>query len=190
MAISVEGWADAGAAIPEVLRPIFEHYVLGTLAVGVSSRSRGFVNELGIVTKLRAEEWLELLEKYASIDLKADTSEVEEVAASQSTPWDADVYYAYLGHRKVVVPSSKDVPSGEEPIAKNQLGKIDGFYRHLRNALAHGRFRLVEAEDGPRLFFFDLYNHKSLSAIGLVPIASLDKLREEACRRIAENANR
>lgn len=187
MTISVEGWADAGTAIPKVLEPIFEHYLLGTLAVGVSARSRGFIEELGIVTAAEADDWLKRLEECVAIDPKKKTSEVEEVVALRPVAWEGDTYCTYRRHDHVGVPSGEKAPSGADPIAKSQLKKIDGFYRHLRNALAHGRFRLVGEEGAVRLFYFDLDNQKRLTAVGLVPTASLNELREEACRRIAEN---
>lgn len=72
MAIEYSSWCTTDTSIPDDLVPIFERFLLGSMAIGASVKTRGFMEELGIANSVLAENLLS--------QMKGDSIEIGSVS--------------------------------------------------------------------------------------------------------------
>ena len=165
MDIDYLGWIPEDCHLDENRAWIVEKYLLKSLAVGASKRSRGFIDELEIRHSSSAEALLKRLESDDfRFDFKNNAHEVESyVVELEGLPWELGEYYVCTRSDKkalidavseldeyIAVDSSSLADEGL-PQIKERFREVDAVFRHLRNAIAHGCFR-YEAGDQPALF--------------------------------------
>ncbi|MCI5950397.1 MAG: hypothetical protein SOX20_03990 [Parolsenella sp.] len=185
-------WADASLKITDELIPIFERYLLHSLATGASSMGQSCIDALSLCNSAIAMGYLKRLE---AIGLKCSfvgsSSEVDSfVEKLGDKPWEADPFFVCIRSvRTETIQRIHELREYQEVAAsavskevgnmvKRRFIEVDSLFRHLRNALAHGRFRV----NGTNLFFFDLkQDGKSLSCCALVPLSTLNEWYEVSC---------
>ena len=196
MAIDTSSWIQSNTEISDGLRPIFERYLLACPAIGTSQLSNGFIQDLNIRTSAVATEWLRQLDPgRATIQFTDKVEQANELIALKQAEghlFGPDEYYiCYRSERNAVHDIIQSLPEYSET-SQSKLGKkatdsikrrffeVDALYTHIRNALAHGRFRFFEEEKA--LFFFDRSaGDKNLSAAGLLRTETLDCWYTKAC---------
>lgn len=194
MAIDTSNWSSPKpASIPLELVPVFERYLLGTLATDCSRMGNDFIPTLSLSYSSYAESYLNRMREHLNISFKDSSADVEnEVNTWTVDPWTLDPFYICTRTENVKTKNQverlaeyqgmADTKISEEvgPLIKRRFHEIDSIYRHLRNALAHGCFRLVNHCEGNRLFFYDLSGN-SLTCVALVPLSTLEKWYSLAC---------
>lgn len=192
-------WSDKPEHLDENMVRLYERFLLGTLATGASKMSDGFISELGISSSLLAESYLTKLSGESfSFDFKDSAADVEKaVAEFKCSPWDEGLDPYFIATRTEKDETVKQIKSlteyrevkntglGEEatPLIKRRFIEVDSVYRHLRNALAHGCFRVL-TESSPaneKLFFYDVDRNDAVSCCALVSVAMLDDWYQVAC---------
>lgn len=194
MAIDTSNWSSPKpASISLELVPVFERYLLGTLATGCSRMSNDFIPTLSLNYSSYAEGYLSRMREHLNVSFKDSSADVEkEVCTWTVDPWDCDPFYICIRSDNPKTTSQVEhlaeyrdaadtkISSEAEPLIKRRFHEIDSIYRHLRNALAHGCFRLVDHCEGNRLFFYDLSGN-SLTCVALVPLSILEEWYSLAC---------
>ena len=200
IAVDYSTWSVKPDHLDENMVRLYERFLLGSLATGASKMSSDFISALGITTTALAEGYLtKLAGEKICFDFKELAADVEEaVTELGADPWDATLpsYFIAVRSAKDELDSqiqslpeykeAKDKNLGKEvtPLIKRRFFEIDTIYRRLRNALAHGCFRLIAAGDQEeeRLFFYDIDTKGNVSCCSLVPFAMLDQWYEASCR--------
>lgn len=178
---------------------LYERFLLGTLATGASKMSDSFISVLGISSSLLAESYLTRLSGEGVVfDFKDSAADVEKaVGEFACSPWDEGLDPYFIATRTEKDEAVKQIKSlseyreaentglGEEatPLIKRRFIEVDSVYRHLRNALAHGCFRVL-TESGPsnkKLFFYDIDRNDAVSCCALVSFAMLENWYQVAC---------
>ena len=185
-------WADASLKITDELIPIFDRYLLHSLATGASSMGQSCIDALSLCNSAIAFGYLKRLEVIGlKCSFAGSTSEVDSyVEKLGDKPWEADPFFVCIRSARTetiqrihelreyqeVAASAVSEEVGE--IVQRRFIEVDSLFRHLRNALAHGQFRV----NGTNLFFFDLkQDGKSLSCCALVPLSTLNEWYEVSC---------
>ncbi len=185
-------WVDASIGITNQLVPIFERYLLRSLATGVSAMGESCIDALSLANSSIALGYLTRLKE---IGLKCDfvgtSKEVADHVESLGTaPWTADPFFVCIrsenSETKKRISNLKEyqevadsaVSQEVGPLVRRRFYEVDSIFRHLRNALAHGCFRV----SGKNLFFFDLkQDNDLLSCCALVPFSVLEDWYELSC---------
>lgn len=193
----IQSWVDEGSSIPEQLVPIFERFLLGSVSVGVSKRTSGFIDELNLVNSQLVTVFLKKMEDNEfQFEFKRNASEVEKAIENNSNqPWDD-------GEKYICVPSSKKELSTAidnlheikelessvlredvKEIVRARFNELDAIFRHLRNALAHGCFRYINSSKNGNgsIFFFDINSSGDVSAIATLSLERLDSWYNLIC---------
>lgn len=168
--------------ISDEVKCLFEWFVLGTPAIGVSKRSEGFIKYISITTTLDAEslfsyltdnEKIEITVFDASSDLESAVKAKEMV---RSEFWEEGefVYFVRTENEEAnkQIKELEEYRSAEQSalmheqtsIIKRRFFNIDALFRHMRNALAHGCFVEFDRQGSVSYFMFDINQYGKLSA--------------------------
>lgn len=190
-------WSIKPKHIEGHLAILFERFLLGTLAVGASRMGTGFIEALNISNSAMAQAYLERMRKIGfEPQFKDSASEVEEAIVELGCdPWNRNLGAYYFGTRSEKEETLSEIKALPEyiqskesklaaeatPLIKRRFVEIDSIYRHLRNALAHGCFRLLEREKAPDIFFYDIDRNGSVSCCAVLPFDVLEALHRLNC---------
>ena len=169
---------------------LFEWYVLGTPAINVSKRSKGFIQAAHIDTTLAAEAFFNSLNENAfSIQVLDNSSDLEtkinELQKHNSEFWlDGELALMVRGDKADAVKAVKQLSeyrraeasalkTEQTTIVIRRFLNIDTLFRHIRNALAHACFFEFELNTEQAIFMFDLNQSGNLSAVFSLSISRL-----------------
>ena len=193
-------WSARPMEYPEDLIRIIDRFLFGSLALGASEMSKGFIRALDVTFSSEAQA---VVERFGdeSFDLRffdSATSLEEELGnrCSNADPWDCGEYYFCTRSNKAN--AKGEIENLEEYKKVNRAGikreathdvkrrffELDSVFRHLRNALAHGCFRYIAKDDASMhekaLFVYDLSGSK-ISAAGLLSVSRLNSWYSDLC---------
>ena len=154
---------------------IIQEFLLGTPALDVSYRSRGFINRFAIKDSADAETLFAYLMDGVnyfpnnSLGYASSASEVEKLLEERDL---LDGRFWLRGEFAVFVVSSRtktQVSSIVEQMSSNNHGLkaqkrklvkkkfelVDSLFRHIRNSLAHGSFQVVATDAGDAIILQD-----------------------------------
>lgn len=171
---------------------LFEWYVLGTPAINVSRRSKGFIQSAHIDTTLNAEALFNSLsDKDFSIQVLDKSSDLEakirELQNHNSNFWlDGELAFMVRGGKADAVKAIQklsEYKKAEASALKNEQTtivtrrflNIDTLFRHIRNALAHACFFEFELNGKSAFFLFDLNQSENLSAVFSLSFSRLER---------------
>ena len=180
-------WVTKPAKIPPEMVPVYERYLLGSLATDASLMGHDCVRVLSLKNSSIAKGYLARLEEIGLAPDFVDSSEEvgNYILNMDGMPWEQSPYLVMTRSEntkllKQIVElneyreaASSKVANEVEPMIKRRFQEVDALFRHIRNALAHGCFKYLESSDS--LFFFYLKQDKSgVSCIGLERIKTFD----------------
>lgn len=179
----------------EDLAWIFDKFLVSSLAVGVSARSEGFIRELFVTHSVEAEQIINDLLAGLIYEICDKTQEIPSWIEGHSDLFgqnDQEFYVFYrteAGATRTALGELKEhkevkVRSHNETATKNierRFFELDALYRHIRNALAHGRFAI--SSQGKSISFIDLNSNENVSAVARLSIARLKRWYQYACTR-------
>lgn len=185
---------------------LFEWYVLGTPAINVSRRSKGFIQSAHIDTTLGAEALFNSFnEKDFSIQVLDKSSDLEviikELQNHSSDFWldgelalmvrgeQADAVKAIQKLSEYKTAETSALKNEQTTIVKRRFLNIDTLFRHIRNALAHACFFEFELNCKPAFFLFDLNQSENLSAVFSLSFSRLERWHNQL-ERLARTAER
>ena len=189
--IDVSKWARVGETkLSDNAMHLFEWFVLGTPAIGLSKRSAGFIRGAHIHTTLDAEALFNVLNDQPSFIRIFDSSaalrtEVAKLEQQKTDFWvDGEQVFMVKGDSNSATDEIKKLPEYERakssPLKQEQTKivvqrflNIDTLFRHMRNALAHGCYFEFEMSDQPAFFLFDINQYKELSAVFSITFSRL-----------------
>lgn len=198
MPIDIENWAEKPHRWSNELYLIIQNFLLKSLAYNTTHMTDSFINTFGINNATEAEALRDRIMQ--SIDMKIkfhDTAKKLEESLhnmENSTPWLGGEFYECVicknselekklnymqNHKK----NNSRLEVEVNKITKIRYFEVDTIYRHIRNALAHGCFRITRNN---KVFIFDLNDKGSLSACGLISFDHLNNLYQMGCN-IAEH---
>ena len=179
----------------EDMQMLFEEFLIGSPAIGTSLLSQDFidgqhVNTTAVAIALRDKLVGDI--PYKSFVSSSGLCEhVATLVASDASIWkQGEFAYFCLSFSKKAEEKIKglrdysqaDVAGvGDEAaeIVLQRFKEVDALYRHLRNSLAHGGFKVVETETGAGLFTHDFNTSGNLSAVMFLKIERLRKWVEK-----------
>lgn len=180
---------------------IVDRYLLGSLAIGVSQMSRSFIEALDVTLSVEAETIVKQLAgeslDMVFFDSAAELKEKFESLQIENSPWEHEEYFYCIRTNKAEartkVESLKEYEKAnrqglkEEATSqiKRRFYELDSIFRHLRNALAHGCFRYIDASDsifGKSMFFFFDLNSEKVTSIGVLSVERLSLWYTSLCR--------
>ena len=185
-------WVDASIGITKQLVPIFERYLLRSLATGASAMGESCIDALSLSNSTIALGYLTRLE---GIGLKCNfvctSKEVADyVECLGAAPWTAEPFFVCIrsekSETKKKISNLKEYQEVADSAVSQEVGalvqrrfyEVDSIFRHLRNALAPGCFRVSDKN----LFFFDLKQDSDLlSCCALVPFSVLEDWYKLSC---------
>lgn len=184
------GWSDEMSCI-------VKRYLFRSPAYGVSRMAESFTDSMRITQSALAEAMLERIKEKIEIEPAFFDSgpEVEKALDKYGeSPWnkEEDFYICTRTNKdslreaieKTAESSVKEVPGLGSDATKNILrryNELDAMYRHIRNAIAHGCFRVVTTGGEDRFFFFDISSSGTISACGMLKFSSLDAWYNLSC---------
>lgn len=192
-------WSVRPECIEGDLASLYERFLLGSLATGASKMSDDYIETLGILNSVLAEIYLTKLAGDCLIfDFKESAADVETAVSNFGcNPWDdhlAPYFIATRSEKEATIKEIELLPEykqaeqtkmGKEavPIIKRRFIEIDSVYRHLRNALAHGCFRMVDrgGSGDKNFFFYDVNRCDAVSCCSLIPMSIFNTWYETAC---------
>lgn len=173
---------------------IYERFLLGSLATDSSLMGYDCIETLSLNNSSIAKGYLVRLKEIGlNPNFLESSEEVERyLKEMDGNPWDQSPFLVLTrsDNSKLLsqveslseyreVTSSKAVIE-VAPMVKRRFQEVDGLFRHLRNALAHGCFRYIA--DSESLFFFDLKSNKTgVSCVGLEPLKVLNAWYGVSC---------
>ena len=181
--LDTSSWVRTGdIKLSEEAVCLFEWFVLGTPAIGVSKRSEGFIRNAHIHTTLDAEALFSSLSNQAApirvFDKSAELrTEVEKLEQREKDFWiDGEQILIVKGDSSSATDEIKQLPeyqraktsalkNEQTSIVIRRFLNIDTLFRHIRNALAHGCYFEFELSGKPAFFLFDINQYKELSAV-------------------------
>lgn len=181
--IDITKWVRVGDfKLSSTATRLFEWYVLGTPAINVSRRSKGFIQAAHIDTTLAAEAFFSSLNdngfSIQVIDKSSDLeTRIDELQKHNSEFWlDGELAFMVRGDKTDAVKAVKQLSEyrrAEASVLKTEQTtivirrflNIDTLFRHIRNALAHACFFEFELDSKPAIFMFDLNQSGNLSAV-------------------------
>lgn len=192
MTLNYAEWVDSSIGITEELIPVFERYLLHSLATDASFMGQSCIDALSLNNSSIALGYLKRLGEVGLKCVFVETArEVTDFVEKLGPfPWELDPFFICIRTEKIETMkkirgleeyrevAGSAVSDEVEPIVRRRFFEVDSLFRHLRNALAHGCFRLVQ----DRLFFFDLkQDSQLLSCCAVVPFDVLDRWYEISC---------
>lgn len=194
MCADYHSWVLKPAVIPDKMISIYERFLLRSLATDSSLMGYDCIETLSLSNSSIAKGYLVRLKEIGLNPNFVESSEEVEryLEAMDGNPWDQSPFLVLtrsdnsklLSQVKSLseyreVTSSKAVIE-VAPMVKRRFQEVDGLFRHLRNALAHGCFRYIA--DSESLFFFDLKSNKTgVSCVGLEPLKVLNAWYGVSC---------
>lgn len=191
----LQKWIQPYGEIEQTSDWIIQKFLIDSLSVGSSIRTRGFIDELKIVSSVQVQVLMDKM--LEGIQQKKFFDAPKEVQKSIENDYKGlfDAEYEFIictrtdsenlrhavesldGYKVFTQLGNKD----EVKFVKRRFYELDGLLRHLRNSLAHGQFKLLDSSKMLRLF--DLNEKKSLTAIGQLSLKRLQGWYEEFCKR-------
>lgn len=174
-------------------KDILERYLLRTLATGSSVRSNGFIDVFGISYSIEAEDYINRL--FEGLPVHAffeHSSELNSWIEKNRDVFDKDIEF-YACTRGAPSALTKRVDSLCEVTdlatknkeatkqVKRRFFELDAIYRHIRNALAHGQYKILPEKE--RFIFFDLSQGEDVSAIGCLSLSRMEKWYKDSCNQ-------
>lgn len=197
MSINVQGWALRPEQWSEDFYRIVRYFLVCSPAFGTTHMASSFIDGLNIRRSILAEQYFCEIEKVlgARISFCDDAEGVEEsIRGLNSDPWIRETDYLICTRsekesltRKVKLVTDYDqnassqLEKGANRTILRRFFEVDAVYRHMRNGLAHGCFRIVGEGDAARLFFFNVNTSGNLSAYGLLSFQNLEGLYQLNC---------
>lgn len=197
MSFNTDGWALKPNEWTDDLYRVIRRFLICSLAYDTTQMASSFMEALNIHGSAVAEQFLKEIEKRFGfeIDFCESAKEVEEKTSGYGEkPWDfKGCYFICVRSEKDsltrVVKQTTDyadsasnrLEKGANEVILRRFYEVDAIYRHLRNGLAHGCFRVLCEKTDPRLFVFDVNQYGTLSACILLSFFHLDDLYELAC---------
>lgn len=194
MCADYRSWVLKPAVIPDKMISIYERFLLRSLATDSSLMGYDCIETLSLSNSSIAKGYLVRLKEIGlNPNFLESSEEVERyLEEMDGNPWDQSPFLVLtrsdnsklLSQVKSLseyreVASSKAVIE-VAPMVKRRFQEVDGLFRHLRNALAHGCFRYIA--DSESLFFFDLKSNKTgVSCVGLEPLKVLNAWYGVSC---------
>lgn len=194
MCADYRSWVLKPAVIPDKMISIYERFLLRSLATDSSLMGYDCIETLSLSNSSIAKGYLVRLKEIGlNPNFLESSEEVERyLEEMDGNPWDQSPFLVLtrsdnsklLSQVKSLseyreVTSSKAVIE-VAPMVKRRFQEVDGLFRHLRNALAHGCFRYIA--DSESLFFFDLKSNKTgVSCVGLEPLKVLNAWYGVSC---------
>ena len=163
-------------------KKLFEWFVLGTPAIGVSQRSSGFIEYAHVNTTLTAEALFAALQKNGPAICVYDSSaelrtEISKIQKLNTTFWfTGECAHMVKGDNDgakneikklsdFILASNSALKKEQTSIVHRRFLNIDTLFRHIRNALAHGCYFQFCLDSQPYFFLFDLNQYGELSAV-------------------------
>lgn len=197
MSMNVSGWSLRPTEWGDELNRVIRLFLICSPAYDVTHMAQSFIESMNITKSAVAEQFVEEMKKElgVSIDFCDDALEVERhIEGFADDPWDSESeYLVCVRSKKESLTNAVKQATDYGRDAANQLEKkanenilrrfyeVDAVYRHLRNGLAHGCFRLVERGGNQYLFFFNVNEGGNVSACGLLSFEHLDCLYQLGC---------
>lgn len=197
MCIDVQGWALRPGQWSEDFYRLVRYFLICSPAFDTTHMASSFIDSLNIRRSTLAEQYLCEIEKVlgARISFYDDTKGVEEsIQELGGEPWIGNEDYlvctrsekeSLTNEVKLVTDydqnASSQLEKGANKTILRRFFEVDAVYRHMRNALAHGCFRIVGEGDAARLFFFNVNTCGNLSAYGLLSFQNLEGLYQLNC---------
>lgn len=167
---------------------LIRELLVGSPALGVSAQSDGFISRFNIADNESASSFLSEIEKLVSIEWLKSAKSLEEYLERESLIDSKD--WLNTDFAAMVKPDrfNSDFPksisdaqqsSSRKPqtkLTKINFIKIDSFFRHIRNALAHGTFARFEKNGGTVYAFQDKNFDGFVSARAVISKSKLSKL--------------
>ena len=194
-------WSVRPTEYPKDLIRVIDRFLFGSLALGVSEMSEGFILALDVTLSTEAQAIVEGLsdESFSLRFFDSSTALEEELSeyCQSSDPWNCGEYYFCTRSNKANVRGEIEnlkeykkvnragIKSEATQHVKRRFFELDSVFRHLRNSMAHGCFRYIaECDAAPNekaLFFYDLSGSK-ITAAGLLSMSRLDAWYTGLCR--------
>lgn len=204
MADKCSGWIATGR-LPQdrlaKLRLYATRFVIECEAVGTTRQTSGFIKDLRINTTQRVRAISKKLSLNESIfyEAKSSPEDLAELLREDNVADDdfigselGFVYITFSGMKPVVEQvkclrefrESATRKTGSAKQNKSEFYRLDSFFRHLRNAIAHGQYAYTERDDGAVFWAFQDVNAKGkVTSRMLVPESLLDSWVHELCAR-------
>ncbi|MEG1167684.1 MAG: hypothetical protein RSD93_06455 [Gordonibacter sp.] len=199
MPVDVGGWVRTPVVFDEEMAHIYERFLLGSMALGVSSMSEGFIDTLGIRNTILVKDFMELLELGDfAFEFKESVDEVERhienLLETNCELWSGREYYVCnRSCANQITEACTHLPEYAEvagtPLAnsgvkliKRRFYELDSIFRHIRNSLAHGTFRVGGEGEQRMFFFYDLNKNSKITAVALLSFARLNEWYTHICR--------
>lgn len=194
MSVDYRSWISLPGKIPDKMISIYERFLLRSLATDSSLMGYDCIETLSLKNSSIAKGYLARLEEIGlNPNFLESSEEVERYLEEiHGNPWDQPPFLVLTRseNQKLIsqvkaLSEYREVTSSKaaieaEPMVKRRFQEVDGLFRHLRNALAHGCFRYIEQSES--LFFFDLKPDKSgVSCVGLEPLKVLNAWYGVSC---------
>lgn len=191
-----ENWSTFLAnRVDDGMERVIRNYVFGSLSVGCSKMHDSFIEHYRIHRSSQAEAKLERF--CDEITIKYDFKKVDELEEFLDKKVKDDLefwqkeeqYYFWVSHKTEVrnlvrlnniIP--EDADNVEEKIVIERFYELDSFYRHIRNAIAHGQFIKIRINNDPVLLFFDNTIDKKIGAFGTIKISRLIAWSQQEAR--------
>lgn len=191
-----ENWSTFLAnRVDDGMERVIRNYVFGSLSVGCSKMHDSFIEYYRIHRSSQAEAKLERF--CDEITIKYDFKKVDELEEFLDKKVKDDLefwqkeeqYYFWVSHKTEVrnlvrlnniIP--EDADNVEEKIVIERFYELDSFYRHIRNAIAHGQFIKIRINNDPVLLFFDNTIDKKIGAFGTIKISRLIAWSQQEAR--------
>lgn len=186
------GWAKEPEEWTEEIYAIIQRFLIKSIAIDTSNMTENYVALLGITRSATAQALLDRIGKLGiEVEFKDKAEEVESSLSGKESNWKLIPAGRYVCTRSssrklhgVVGTEEYDAVGGTilEKDARTNIKRrfleVDAVFRHLRNALAHGCFRII---DGPCILFFDKNSHGKVSAYACLSFEALNRLYQLLC---------
>lgn len=169
---------------------LIRELLVGSPALGVSAQSSGFISRFNITDDKSASDFLSEIEKIISIEWLKSAKSLKEYLEREnlidSRNWLNTDFVAMTKPDQFNSNFPKSISdiqqnTSEKPqtkLTKINFIKIDSFFRHIRNALAHGTFTRFEKNGETAYAFQDKNSDGFVSARAVISKPKLSKLIE------------